>query len=563
MPPVKECPVCIEKLNNSTRKEIICSSCQYSVCRACIETYILNSLDEPSCMNCKKEWNPDYLRDNLTKIFCDTKLKKHREDILYEKEKSLLPATQGYIQILKEKDKISDRITNLWQLRSQIDKQIEDEKKRIRELDKPDAEVSKQKFIRPCPMPVCRGFLSTSYKCGTCNVWVCPDCKEIKGFNRDVEHSCNPEILKSVKAIESDTKPCPNCAVSIYKIDGCFAKDTLIRMQDNTVKKAQHIQINDIVSGHDGNPRNVIMVMDGEDELYEVKQSTGETYTVNSKHKLVLLDSYSRAVLIISPEEYFILDENERTYLRGIRYGAENYPTITINKVGLGKYYGFMVEGNPLILLGDFTVAHNCNQFFCTSCNTVFDWKTGKIVVGGPVHNPHYFEWVRKNGGNVRQIGDEPCGGLPYLFRYTKNIECFKEDYDILLAMYRITAEITDWWRGRYPVTSSLHGNRDLRVNYLLNHISEEEFKKQLQIREKKIVKNTAIRQVFDMFIAVAIENLNVINDAKINNGDVKDNISQLQKIREYTNICLTNIGKKYSCTVPQILENWARVVTV
>ena len=561
MPP-KECPVCIEKLNNSTRKEITCSACQYSVCRSCIETYILSTPDNPSCMNCKKEWNSDFIRDNLTKSFCDTKLKKHREDILYEKEKSLLPSTQAYIQVLKQKHKVSERISDLWKLRSEIDKQIEAEKKILHSLDKPDSEALKQKFVRPCPMPECRGFLSTSYKCGTCNVWVCPDCKEVKGFNRDVEHKCNPEILKSVKAIESETKPCPNCSVSIYKIDGCFATDTTIRMQDNTVKKVQDIAINDIVAGHDGNPRRVIMIMEGEDELYEIKQSFGISYMVSSKHKLVLLDTYSNAVLIISPEEYLDLKQEERDYLRGIKYGAENYPSITVTNVGLGRYFGFMVEGNPLILLKDFTVAHNCDQFFCTACNTVFDWKTGKITVGGPIHNPHYFEWVRKNGGNIRQLGDEPCGGLVYLFRFTKNTESYKGEYEKLLGIYRLTAEIMDWWRGRYPVTSSLHGNRDLRVNYLLNRIDEEEFKKQLQIREKKIAKNTAIRQVLDMYIAIAVENINAINDIAIKRGDISGNITQLEKIREYTNTCLANVGKKYTCTVPHILDNWTRVIT-
>jgi hypothetical protein len=303
--------------------------------------------------------------------------------------------------------------------------------------------------------------------------------------------------------------------------------------------------------------------MEGEDELYEVKQSCGMSYTINSKHKLVLLDTYSNAVLIISPQEYFELKEEERIYLRGIKYGAENYPIITIRNVGIGTYFGFMVEGNPLVLLEDFTVIHNCNQFFCTSCNTVFDWKTGKIVVGGPVHNPHYFEWVRKNGGNVRQLGDEPCGGLPYLFRFTENVKYYKENYDLILNIYRITAEIIDWWRGRYPVTSSLHGNRDLRVKYLMNELDDEEFKKQLQIREKKIIKNTAIRQVLDMFIAVAIENIIVINDAKLTKSDIMINIKQLQEIREYTNSCLVNVGKKYTCTVPQILEGWNKVVTV
>ena len=53
-----------------------------------------------------------------------------------------------------------------------------------------------------------------------------------------------------------------------------------------------------------------------------------------------------------------------------------------------------------------------CNQMFCVSCGTGFDWKTLKIVTG-VIHNPHYFEYHSKNGGIPRTIGDIPCGGLP------------------------------------------------------------------------------------------------------------------------------------------------------
>jgi hypothetical protein len=559
---LKECSICIEKFNISTRKEISCSACSHAFCRQCIETYILSSIDEPNCMNCKKGWSADFIRDKMTKSFCDTKLKKHREDILFEKEKSLLPATQSYIQVLLKKEKVGERISELWRIRNDIDKQIESEKKHLRDLDKPDLEVSKQKFIRACPMSECRGFLSTSYKCGTCNIWVCPDCKEIKGYNKNIEHTCDPEILKSVKAIESETKSCPNCAVSIYKIDGCFAQDTEIIMFDYSTKKVQDIQVNDVLLGHDGKARTVNMTMEGKDDLYRVRQSHGEAYIVNSKHKIVLVDTYSSAILLMTAPEIIDLSVNERSNLRGIRFGQDFYPKIQIEYHGFAKYYGFMVNENPLILLKDYTVVHNCNQFFCTACNTVFDWKTGKITVGGPVHNPHYFEWIRNNGDNVRQIGDVPCGGLPYIFRYTKVVDFYKDISNLLIDMYRITNEVIDWWVTKYPVTSSLQGNRDLRVSFLRNSISEEEFKRQLQIREKKIIKNTAIRQVLDTFVSVASENINAINEAGINRLPVEVNIEQMNKIREYTNTCLSMVGKKYDCTVPFIQTDWKKVIT-
>ena len=71
-------------------------------------------------------------------------------------------------------------------------------------------------------------------------------------------------------------------------------------------------------------------------------------------------------------------------------------------------------------------VAHagGCDQMWCVvpTCHTVFSWKTGKIQVGGVIHNPHFYQYQRRNGGlGARNVGDVPCGGLPHWF-ITRNI---------------------------------------------------------------------------------------------------------------------------------------------
>lgn len=51
-----------------------------------------------------------------------------------------------------------------------------------------------------------------------------------------------------------------------------------------------------------------------------------------------------------------------------------------------------------------------CDQMWCTQCHTAFSWRTGLIETD--VHNPHFFEWMRRAGGGGldRNPADIQCG---------------------------------------------------------------------------------------------------------------------------------------------------------
>lgn len=212
-----ECSICC----SFRTRIILCPYCSYISCNECNEKYILDTINKPHCVSCKKEFSNQFFYDNFSKAFINKKYKNHRQQILFEQEKYLLPATQPEIEKIYKKEKLYKQIDDIRKLINDLKIEENMLKDKIANIDliKDEKEEKEERtsYVSPCPNNECRGFLSTRYKCGICNIQACSECREIKREN----HTCDPNILESVKEIKKTTRDCPNCRTLIFKISGC------------------------------------------------------------------------------------------------------------------------------------------------------------------------------------------------------------------------------------------------------------------------------------------------------------------------------------------------------
>ena len=862
------CGICSDRFTAIIRKKTTCKYCHASTCSKCVEQYLLTRHEDAHCLHCRVNYNDATLHDICTRTYLQQTYFKHRQEVLINRERANLPLLQEQARReRRQRDRwvqegvINKRIAELKQKRDLIQSehhklyvltygaqrvqgdaqkerlialqeymdQMEELQVRIREErrllydiryaylagagaaatgDDDKKEEEKKKFVRRCTRDGCQGFLSTAWKCGLCEWHSCSKCFAVKGHAHDAPHECKKEDVETADLIKKDCKPCPKCGEFIEKSSGCFAPDTSILCWNGHTKMSQDIQVGDELIGDDGTKRTVIDTISGEDMMYQVTQNNGMSYTVNSKHTLVLklsgekniywnskektwnvrwfdrtnlcikskkiretsekskedallemeefkktlvftdeihitidkymtlspptkkglvgfksdgihwekknvpLDPYLMGVYIGDgindgmsfainapsdpeileyilqwaeehncevvhddiyrfrvrrrenknnkqlaighgatsetckgcqikpsgfcdrpivlyndehtmvrknplreilenyemvgskkkiPQEYIVNDRSTRLQLlagiidtdghlnkmndgkraqivssnhdlanqivflsrslgfitsicsvskKGVCFkkGGEKkdyndhyninisgniseIPTrilrkkcedsspnkdmlrtsIHVQELGMGKYYGWSIDGNRRFLLSDTTIVKNCDQMFCISCQTPFSWITGKIVTSGPIHNPHYYEWMRRTGGAVpRNPADVPCGGFPGAWELVRFPRGMKRNIaNIFYEFHRVCVELQEMSTRQYRTHIDQAPLNQLNVKFLLGEMDEKKWGRLLAVHEKKRKRDAEIQEVLGAFRMVAVELIN------------------------------------------------------
>lgn len=218
-----------------------------------------------------------------------------------------------------------------------------------------------------------------------------------------------------------------------------------------------------------------------------------------------------------------------------------------------------------------------CDQMWCTKCHTTFSWKTGSIITNAHVHNPHFFEWQRKNGGNVaRNPGDVICGGLQAYYTFSRAIQTIiinaktskMHEKNIIKDFYhklhRFASIISyhDLERQRNIVRNSSNFEME-RIRYINKEITRENFSKLIISKDRTRKRALEKLHIYETIDAVLIDLVSYI----INNKNLPEEAGYMMLLTkkqemilfaQYCNKQLQEVSFVQNCTVYQIdPETW------
>lgn len=196
-----------------------------------------------------------------------------------------------------------------------------------------------------------------------------------------------------------------------------------------------------------------------------------------------------------------------------------------------------------------------CDQIFCTQCHTAFDWETG-VIINGAIHNPHYFDWLRENASDERNLLEIRCG------REIDN--SFVASITQMCSNQIITAcsNIIEIRNNDLPfyATNIILDNQDLRIKYLNGTLTEEKFKNILQKRFKEKSMNLEIAYILNTYTNSFTEVMYRYVDEyrRLKESGLLYSIEfkylyELRNLIDYINICFDNLSNLYKSRNYQI----------
>lgn len=473
-----DCFVCTGKCNLNSRKAVLCAKCNTPVCRECIAHYVNDSMQPMQCMCCKNPWSRQFLSKNMTSKFMSTTFKEHQERIVFDRERSLLPATLPYVVSHTRKIEVNQLILDnrrtLAAIRTRKNQLFMALNEKIKDL---------------------------AYRKGGVHYNGKRHSENRKAWTEEYHQECS-------KSLREQSALCRTYS-SLY------------------IEKFRHIRFLQRLVAQDptGSTGTVFYDDEGKAHIKHREFITrghcpkdGCNSFIGAGWKCCVCDTHvCKTCMEVIPSKK--KDEEGETHV----CKPETIATVALIREDC--------KPCPSCHVRIYRV-HGCAQMWCTKCNTAFDWASGEARDVEFFHNPHHAEWLVKVSQEQRAKGLPVRAPLnPCDLTSRRNVArlrpalnqkvfqcgahaqkdlCPGTDMLPLDVLYRtidglnILAEDMQLQEGKpkYEVAALIH-LRNTRVSFLLGEMTEKQFKERVQRTEKRLDKSKERASVMQTYSAV------------------------------------------------------------
>jgi len=511
---MSDCMICCETFTGTRRAKVSCGGCDFAACVQCTQTYILSKEMEPHCMGCKEPFDPNFLIQNFSKTWRLKDLKNHREKMLLDREKLRKPEIYSEVMTQRAQHEI-DQVRWFYH----------------------------QGFLgsrRP------KFTITSTAAHGKEVYW------KLAGFNRenlrDALRAWVVDWKERYDELKTDHLPPDAMAAYIYlgkmiEMD-LMEHPELVMYRDWWDEKRPAVRSRYPFEEGYGRTRNPPKVV--YNRPCPLEECNG--FVDTSKWVCGTCKKHICKECFIEKEEDHECNKEMVDTVKMIMKESRPCPKCSI--------YIHKTEG--------------CDQMWCTQCHTTFSYQTGEIHAGR-THNPMYYQWLRETHGTVpREPGDDPnqhCMTDPttMLVNLTR-IDTDREEERAIVGkvegVVRLKAETQRgfaWnlnWYHRENYTTNTTGSdlRKLMVESIDGKIRDDDWKRKIQMIDKRSMRDQLFRDCMDTFVAVSSEMVEEFWNHWQTRGTVDATFGdKLERLLAYVNGQFGVYGKAMNIVAPRL----------
>ena len=501
----KSCMICLEdKFNKTTKTKTECMFCHEVICRECLKANLLNDTAvDVCCPGCRAVWGQEFLVANLPVTFRTSSLKKHREKVLFDREKVRLS------------------------------------------LHMDDARRYKTAKEGAAPIRVRLAALRATYEA----IPVVADRMAKKRASLQAQSAwfrgeISREELETIRG-------------EFYTADLALKKNAEAVRLKKEIKEAKGERLlllgyNRLINTHGA----------ADDEAPAMGGAGGAAAAATERTRRIIMmcPAAGCAGFVDSSWKCGVCDTKVCNKCRIVKVAEHECKADDI-----ATAEALAAESKPCPkCAAAISKVSGCDQMWCTMCHTTFSWNTGKIETS-VIHNPHYFQWAAANGrappradlpGVACDINDMMMRALwrkiadANTIRDPDERRARKELLDTIAERqrWRLDLEAGALRRMRDRVREHTEGDwrREMCVKRLSGEMTETEWQIALQRAEKAHHKERAWLQLMEMYAVTSRDILGRF--ATEADPDVADIIAQHDRLLEFTREQSAAISKAYQC---------------